>query len=116
MKQDAVDRRECIRLDYRVSVELQRLDRDEVVIPAEMVDVSVYGMRVKIASKDCQALHCSENYRLRIILPGQGSRLIIDDLRSRVIRVEECFIGLHFNEPLDWFLLFNVYKAKQLRG
>ncbi len=112
MKQDANDRRECIRLDYRVSVELQRLDHDEVMIQAEMVDVSVYGMQVKLVNNHCQALHCSESCRLRIIFPGQGSRLIIDDLHSRVVRVDDCFIGLHFDEPLDWFLLFNVYKAK----
>ena len=46
------------------------------------------------------------NCIVQVIFPGKGSRLMIDELQSTVVRIE----NNEFCELLEWFLLFNVYR------
>ena len=49
------------------------------------------------------------NCIVQVIFPGKGSRLMIDELQSTVVRIE----NNEFCELLEWFLLFNVYRDDQ---
>ena len=115
-KQDIDDRRNSIRLDFNVPVELYCTESDNR-LSGEMKNLSVHGMLVQIQNVTTNTLaEPKGNIIARIVFPGRGSILMIDDLQASVVRIENNMIGMKFSEPLEWFLLFNVYKGKQVSG
>ena len=114
-KQDINDKRNGIRLDFTVPVEIH-CEGSQTPFRGMMVNLSVHGMLVQLSGKDfSQVVERKKQCIARIVFPGRGSNLMIDRLKSSIARVEGNRVGLEFAEPLEWFLLFNVYKGKQLR-
>jgi hypothetical protein len=113
-KLDVDDKRSGIRLDFKLPVEVFCAGTGNRV-HGIMVNLSVHGMLVEVPS-DIIALPSTitGECKVKIVFPGKGSRLMIDQLRSSIVRVEDNMIAIKFNEPLEWFLLFNVYKGRQL--
>ncbi len=115
-KQDINDKRNSIRLDFKVPVELYCAETDSM-LTGELVNLSVHGMLVEVDG-DVPGLTVGSRIdcKARIIFPGKGSSLMIDNLETSIARVDENKLGLQFSEPLEWFLLFNVYQGKQLHN
>jgi hypothetical protein len=114
-KQDINDKRNSIRLDFKVPVEIYCAETDAHV-EGEMINLSVHGMFVQLNIEDPgEVVGTRKKCLARIVFPGKGSSLMIDKLAATVVRIENNRVGLEFDEPLEWFLLFNVYKGKQLR-
>jgi hypothetical protein len=113
-KQDINDKRKSIRIDFKVPVDLYNTESDSW-LSGELENLSVHGMLVQLQDDTTRvAVGTKGNFIARIVFPGKGSSLIIDNLQIRVVRIENNMVGLEFNEPLEWFLLFNVYKGKQV--
>jgi len=113
-KQSIDDKRNSIRLDFRVPVELYCAESDSM-LKGELENLSVHGMLVQMQDDiPSNAVDRQLNCRARIVFPGKGSSLMIDDLQTTIVRFENDQLGLEFSEPLEWFLLFNVYQAKQI--
>jgi hypothetical protein len=114
-KQDINDKRNSIRLDFKLPVEITCAESG-ACLRGVMVNLSVHGMLVQLPQADLSAVVGTKRLCLaRIIFKGRGSNLMIDKLESTIVRIEGNRVGLAFIEPLEWFLLFNVYKGKQLR-
>ena len=77
------------------------------------MNLSVHGMLVDM-QENCPAAGHEGNCMARLIFSGKGSRLMIDELESSVVRFSDNKLALEFSEPLEWFLLFSVYKSKQI--
>ncbi len=113
-KQDIDDKRKSIRLDFKVPVELYSTESDSR-LKGELVNLSVHGMLVQLQDDTTHvAVDTKESFMARIVFPGKGSSLMIDNLQAAVVRIENNMLGMEFSEPLEWFLLFNVYKGKQI--
>ena len=113
-KQSIDDKRKSIRIDFKVPVEISYSKSDEV-FNGVLVNLSVHGMLVDMQDDftDVAAEHTG-NCTARLIFSGKGSRLMIDELESTVVRCNNNKLALEFSEPLEWFLLFSVYKSKQI--
>lgn len=113
-KQDIDDRRNSIRLDFKVPVELYSTKSDNC-LKGELENLSVHGMLVQVQDDTTNVvIEPKGSFIARIVFPGKGSSLMIDNLQATVVRIENNMLGMEFNEPLEWFLLFNVYKGKQV--
>ncbi len=114
LNQSLDDKRNSIRLDFKVPVELYCEETDHR-FDGELSNLSVHGMLVQLHGDyprvaDDGRVAC----KARIIIPGHGSNLLIENLETTIVRHEKNTLGLEFSEPLEWFLLFNVYRGKQL--
>ena len=113
-KFDLDDSRDGIRLDFKLPVEVSCAEAGNKLFGI-MINLSVHGMLVKLEDELIDLkLKGNGDCTVRVVFPGKGSRLMIDQLRSTVVRKENNMLGIKFKEPLEWFLLFNVYKARQL--
>ncbi len=113
-KFDLDDNRDGIRLDFKLPVEISCEEVGSKLFGI-MVNLSVHGMLVQLEDELVGIEHHGDlDCTVRVVFPGKGSRLMIDQLYSTVVRKENNMLGIKFKEPLEWFLLFNVYKAKQL--
>ncbi len=113
-KLDLDDNRDGTRLDFKLPVEISCAEASNKLFGV-MVNLSVHGMLVQLENELVDlGLPGNGNCTIRIVFPGKGSRLMIDKLRSTVVRKDNNMLGIKFEEPLEWFLLFNVYKARQL--
>ena len=114
LKNDFRDERRSFRVDFRIPVRITLPD-SKTILDANLENVSVHGMLVDLEDASSQPdCNCQDICSVQLIFPGNGSRLIIDELESKIIRFENGQISFEFIEPLDWFLLFNVYKSKQI--
>lgn len=113
-KLDLDDNRDGLRLDFKLPVEISCAEANKKLFGI-MVNLSVHGMLVQLEDELVDLkLKGKGACTARIVFPGKGSRLMIDQLRATVVRKENNMLGIKFNEPLEWFLLFNVYKGRQL--
>jgi len=71
-------------------------------------DMSTTGFFMEIG--DCPQVYYKCN--IEIILEGEHSRLVIDNLRGSIIRNDEDGVGVRFDEPLEWFSLVPFYFHK----
>lgn len=113
MKLSADDKRRSMRVSFKVPVEIYLPD-ETFIMQVEMINISVHGMLIKVNKVDEMPLKSSIPFFARIIIAGHRSRLVIDELQFRVVRIEKRLIGIQFTNPLEWFLVFTVYKNKQL--
>lgn len=114
-KLDVNDNRSGIRLDFKLPVDLFCHGSD-ILLNGVMVNVSVHGMLIELRDeKTSDSLTLKEECTAKVVFTGQGSRLVIEDLHAKVVRIESKYLAIQFIKPLEWFLLFNVYKGRQLR-
>ena len=114
-KLDVNDNRSGIRLDFKLPVELYYPEKD-IVVHGVMVNVSVHGMLLELTDEHTTP-PCSvkDECTAKVVFSGHGSRLVIEDLHAQVVRIVDNQLAIQFIKPLEWFLLFNVYKGRQLR-
>ncbi len=114
-KLDVNDNRSGIRLDFKLPVDLQCHGAD-VLLCGVMVNISVHGMLIESSDEVLlSTVSVQEDCTAKVVFSGHGSRLVIEDLHAKVVRKDGKALAIQFIRPLEWFLLFNVYKGKQLR-
>ena len=108
------DKRKSVRLDFKVPVRISYPVSDRV-FKGVLVNLSVHGMMIDLQEDITNAAFSNKgSCTARVIFPGKGSRLMIDELESTVVHCDNNMLALEFNEPLEWLLLFSVYKSKQI--
>ena len=113
-KQSIDDKRKSVRIDFKVPTQISFPITDKV-FNGVLVNLSVHGMLVDMQDDFVAAEH-KGNCTARLNFSGKGSRLMIDELESTVVRCNNNMLALEVSEPLEWFLLFSVYKSKQING
>ncbi len=108
LKQSLDDRRNAVRLTYRVHVTVT-LEVDGTECEGWSSNVSVAGMALDFEIPE--QFH-EQECRVRILFPGQHSDLVIEKLQGKVIRSDKKSAAISFIRPLEWFLLFPVYQNK----
>lgn len=107
-KQDVDDGRAGIGLNFRVKVTIVPGSGTEV-FNGWSVDVSASGVNV---NTEMPALYNDSPCFLSTHFPGTHSNLVIEDLKGRTARIEDNSVGISFDQPFEWFLLFPVYQRK----
>ncbi len=107
-KQNVDDRRSGGRLvsHMRVSVTLQGGGRTFEGVSS---NVSVTGLALDF---EIPPEYLQRNCTVRIVFDGQYSNLAIEGLRGVIVRSENNTAAVTFQKPLEWFLLFSVYRGK----
>lgn len=115
LKQSIDDKRKSVRIDFKVPVEISYSKSDKV-FKGVLVNLSVHGMLVDLqdGATEFAVDHKGSCVVARLIFSGKGSRLMIDELESTVVRCNNNKLALEFSKPLEWFLLFSVYQSKQI--
>ena len=114
-KQNIDDKRKSVRFDFRLPIQISYPISDRV-FKGVLVNLSVHGMLVDLQDDITNvAVDHKGSCTARVIFPGKGSRLMIDELESTVVSCNNNMLALEFSKPLEWFLLFNVYKSKQIK-
>ncbi|MEN8200621.1 MAG: PilZ domain-containing protein [Thermodesulfobacteriota bacterium] len=115
-KQDINERRSGVRIDFKVPVEICCAETD-TMLKGVLVNLSIHGMLLELHEDYVPvAIDTKKECKARLFFRGKGSKLVIDELLFTVVRAENNRLALKFSEPLEWFLLFTVYKDKQLRN
>lgn len=113
-KQNIDENRKSIRLNFKVPIQISYTITDRI-FKGVLVNLSVHGMLVELQNDITNdAVDHKGNCTAKVIFPGKGSRLVIDNLESTVTRCNNNMLALEFSDPLEWFLLFSVYKSKQI--
>ena len=60
-------------------------------------------------------LDAGEPCTVKIILHGERSNLVIDDLAGEVVSCDEQGVGVRFNDRLEWYALFHIFEKKANR-
>jgi hypothetical protein len=110
--QDLNDKRNSGRVEFKLPV---RISGPHLTNPLDgtLINLSVHGMLVDFDSSMAN-LNNLENSAATIIFQGISSRLVIEELHFRIARIDGHRLAMEFTEPLEWFLLFSVYRGKQL--
>lgn len=113
-KQDLFEKRNSARVDFKVPMEIV-CPETESSLKGTLVNLSIHGMLLELQSDPPPTMSDKgKNCIARVIFQGKTSKLVIDELQFTIARIEDNMIALEFSEPLEWFLLFTVYKNKQL--
>lgn len=108
------DKRTNIRVDFNAPVQLS-FPGSKVLLKGVLLNLSISGMLVELeAGGSYDVSDVKGSCIAEIQFAGEGSRLLIDELQSTVARMEDNRLALEFATPLEWFLLFCVYKDKQV--
>lgn len=108
------DKRKSVRFDFKVPIQISYPITDRVC-KGVLVNLSIHGMLVDLQDDSINvAVDHKGSCFASVIFPGKGSRLMIDELESTVVHCDNNMLALEFSEPLEWFLLFSVYKSKQI--
>ncbi len=112
-KYDKDEQRVSVRVDFNMPVEISCLERGAVVTGA-LVNLSIHGMLLELQDDSVPvAMDKEKTCMARLIFQGKASKLVIEELQLTIVRFEKNMLALEFCEPLEWFLLFTVYKNKQ---
>lgn len=98
------ERRMCTRAPFLTDVAL-RLGNADTVVNADLVNISISGMFVRIDQKIPMGTDCT----IEIKVSGKHSRLLLEDIQGEVVRQDEHGIAIHFTSKMEWFVLFNIY-------
>jgi hypothetical protein len=106
------ERRSAVRIDFETEVNI--LDHEGTcVATGQMLNISVAGALVALSVPDGTA---GTPVTMQIIFPGRTSRLIIDGLDCVICRVANGKTAFSFQEPLEWSLLFHVYRKRVIEN
>jgi len=113
-KQDLSEKRDSVRINFRVPVEIL-CSETEASLEGMLVNLSINGMLIELNSDTLPVAVDKEKVCVaRLTFQGKSSKLLIDELQFTLVRNENNMLALKFSEPLEWFLLFTVYKNKQI--
>ena len=101
-----IDNRMCRRTSFSADVELQSIDREDV-LHGKMSDVSMFGMFAVVNEK----LPINSLCNLTITISARNSRLVLDDIEGVVVREGDGGLGIRFTTSMEWYALFNVYSC-----
>ncbi len=107
-KQDIDDRRIGARLAYRVYVQVT-LTSNQTTFDGWSDTVSVSGLSLEA---ELPPEYLDQPALVTITFSGEHSNLVIDNLKSKVVRCNDGVVGISFLHPLEWFVLFSVYQGK----
>lgn len=99
------ERRVCTRTPFFTDVILRSGDGDSSPMKAELLNISISGMFVRID----RALSVGTACTIEIRVIGNHSRLVLEDIQGEVVRQDEQGVAIHFTSKMEWFVLFNVY-------
>lgn len=98
------ERRVCTRTPFLTDVTLGS-EAAAADVKADLLNISISGMFVRVD----QVLPVGTSCTIAIIVTGNHSRLLLDDIQGEVVRQDEHGTAIHFTSRMEWFVLFNVY-------
>ncbi|MEK6202198.1 MAG: PilZ domain-containing protein [Desulfobulbaceae bacterium] len=98
------ERRVCTRTPFLTDVTL-RAEPDGLALKADLLNISISGMFVRLDHDLPPGTSCT----IGIMVTGNHSRLLLEDIQGEVVRQDEQGTALHFTSRMEWFVLFNVY-------
>ncbi len=114
LKHNINERRDGFRVDFKIPVEIFCPETD-TLLKGVLVNLNIHGMLLELQNDSIPvADNIIKSCMARLIFLGKTSKLIIDELQFTIARMEKNNLALEFSEPLEWFLLFTVYKNKQI--
>ena len=94
----------CTRTPFLTDVTL-RSGAADTGVQGDLVNISISGMFVRID----QAIPVGTACTIEIIVTGNHSRLVLEDIQGVVVRQDEHGVAIHFTCRMEWFVLFKVY-------
>ncbi len=85
-----------------------KIEGSENVFSGSVRDISSLGLFIETSYKLDLGTRCE----CEIILSGNNSRLIIDQLKAKVIRQDDDGLALNLEEHLEWVALVPIYFHK----
>ena len=107
MNKPIEERRESFRLPFASTVTCHVNNPDEKYT-GTLSNVSVTSAFME--TDDCPDV--GEQCNVEIILDGQHSRLMIDNIKGSIVRTDENGAAISFDERLEWFSLVPLYFKK----
>ena len=101
------ERRNSFRLPFMSKV-VCHVDMIDKNYRGTLRDLSTTGFFME--TDDCPQVYYKCN--IEIILEGEHSRLVIDNLSGSIIRNDDGGVGVRFDERLEWFSLVPFYFNK----
>ena len=115
-KQDLSEKRGSVRIDFKIPVEIFCPETD-TSLKGVLVNLSINGMLLELDGGTLPVVADKRKICMaRLTFQGKSSKLMIDELQFTLVRSENNMLALKFSEPLEWFLLFTVYKNKQINS
>jgi PilZ domain len=97
-------------IDFITNVVLTLPDQD-VVISGRTENLSISGLFMQPLLLE-NSFTIGEPCTIKIMLHGERSNLIIDDLGGKIVSCYEQCVGVRFNERLEWYALFHIFEKK----
>jgi hypothetical protein len=98
------ERRVCTRTPFLTDVTLSS-EATGTGVKADLLNISISGMLVRVD----QIIPVGTSCTVEIIVTGNHSRLLLDDIQGEVVRQDKHGAAIHFTSRMEWFVLFNVY-------
>ena len=115
-KQDLNEKRGSVRIDFKIPVEIFCPETD-TLLKGSLVNMSINGMLLEFDSGTLPVVADKREICMaRLTFQGKSSKLMIDELQFTLVRSGTNMLALKFSEPLEWFLLFTVYKNKMINS
>ena len=87
------------------------LSDQEVVVHGHTENLSISGLFMQpLLAVD--SLAEGEPCTVRILMRGDRSNLLIDDLAGEIVSSNEDGVAVRFNERLEWYALFHIFEKK----
>jgi len=101
------DRRKAFRMPFNADVRC-RAKGSATPLPGKLKDISSLGVFIEAENVPPLNSECE----LEIALKGNSSRLVIDQLRGRVVRHVNGGMAISFYDRLEWIALVPIYFHK----
>jgi len=101
------ERRVSVRMLFvsKVACRMAEIDRQ---ITGQFRDISINGLFMEMNDRPEVGQECV----IAVILEGEHSRLIIEDIAGVIVRRTEKGVGVRFDQRLEWFALIPLYLKK----
>ena len=104
---EPLDRRESFRLPFTSKV-ICHVNNSDNKFSGTLRNINVHGTFLVMDDCPDEGEQCS----LEIILEGDHSRLVVDNISGRVGRRDEDGVAITFDEQLEWFSLIPLCYKK----
>ena len=97
-------------IDFNTDVELTLTDQG-MTISGQSENLSIAGLIMQPLPPE-QYFEAGLACSVKIVLRGEKSNLIIDDLGGEIVSCDERGVGIRFTGRLEWYALFHIFDRK----
>lgn len=105
------ERRKSFRVPFTAHVNCT-IDEIGNEVSGILRDVSMSGIYMETKDRPPLDAPCS----VEIVLQGNNSRLVIDQLQGRVVRMDDEGVAVNFDSRMEWFALIPIYSPKMKKN